>query len=204
VVQVVQPLGHAADALPVLPESRAGSQVGRAGPHPPPTEGNAVSERPKIGDRFVGPDGAVVTYLGTNPQGVVMAKWDEADEPWVFGPTEWARDFRPVPVDEEATARLNAAIADDSVRDDLELMRKPTTESAGTWFRSFVSEPVVAPRAKSPEEIKADYESWAATPPDQRIGKPCACSRCEADGQHEAGCAAHEDPPAACDCGRTS
>lgn len=48
-----------------------------------------------IGDRFVGPDGVVVTYLGANPHGVVMAQWDEVDEPWIIDAAEWERDWRP-------------------------------------------------------------------------------------------------------------
>jgi hypothetical protein len=30
----------------------------------------------------------------------------------------------------------------------------------------------------------------------------CLCNVCAEDGQHEAECAVHAEPPAACDCGR--
>lgn len=41
----------------------------------------------------------------------------------------------------------------------------------------------------------------ASTPEELREGKVCNCAACERDGQHEPECAAHEEPPAECDCG---
>jgi hypothetical protein len=46
------------------------------------------------------------------------------------------------------------------------------------------------------------YDRIAATPLEDQVGRPCAA--CERDGQHEPGCAVHEDPAAECTCERSN
>jgi len=41
------------------------------------------------------------------------------------------------------------------------------------------------------------------SPEDILAGKPCSCSACLRDGQHEPDCAVHDEPPGECGCGRS-
>lgn len=41
------------------------------------------------------------------------------------------------------------------------------------------------------------------SPEDILAGKPCHCSACVRDGQHEPDCAVHDEPPGECGCGRS-
>lgn len=52
------------------------------------------------------------------------------------------------------------------------------------------------------EVMDSAYHSIARTQLEDQAGKLCACDRCEADGQHEPQCSAHEEPPGVCDCAR--